>query len=354
MTVARRAPRLLLISMYPLDQGVWGATQRIRQLRDELARRTRLDVIHGYRGPRRMALARYAASGRLRGLDGIYVENSTMLPSETDVAFLALARALGIPVLTYLRDAQQLFDEYYPLSSVKRRLSRRLFLPAMRALMAVSTRVAFPSAGLARAILGAEAECALLLPPGSRRPVDVPLEPTAPSLLFVGGLRFPVQGGDILFEAIERARADGHPVELICVSRPHEEPPRPHPRWLHVQRAMGEEIDHLLPAVRASITPRRRSPYNDLAVPIKVLEYLSYARPLIVTDCTEQAAIVRSTGSGVVVEDSADGLARGITEVFSAPPAQVEAWSVAARRAAEENSWARRAGHVLEILGLEP
>ena len=48
-------------------------------------------------------------SGRLRRLDGIYVEySSSFLPSETDIAFLGLARMLGIPVLTYVRDAYQL------------------------------------------------------------------------------------------------------------------------------------------------------------------------------------------------------------------------------------------------------
>ncbi|MEO6577851.1 MAG: hypothetical protein ABIO99_03005, partial [Candidatus Limnocylindria bacterium] len=109
--------------MYPLDGGVWGPIARITHLRDELARISDLDVVDGERGTRRWALARYAGSGRLRRLDGIYVENSSTLPSETDLAFLALARALGIPVLTYVRDAQYLFDEYYDSSSPKRRLA---------------------------------------------------------------------------------------------------------------------------------------------------------------------------------------------------------------------------------------
>lgn len=57
--------------MYPLDQGSWGPTVRISHLRDELARLVDLDLIAGYRGARRVALARYALGGRVRGLDGI-------------------------------------------------------------------------------------------------------------------------------------------------------------------------------------------------------------------------------------------------------------------------------------------
>jgi glycosyltransferase involved in cell wall biosynthesis len=104
--------------------------------------------------------------------------------------------------------------------------------------------------------------------------------------------------------------------------------------------------------VLASITPRRRTPYNDLAVPIKVLEYLGYARPLIATDTTETAAIVRAAGCGIVVPDSAEGLADGITAVVSADPEQIRRWGAAARQAAVDNSWDARARRVLALLGL--
>ena len=344
-------PRLLLLSMYPLDQGSWGATTRIRNMRDALASMVDLDVVSGYRPGRRAALIRYALSGRLRSLDGIYVENSTTLPAEMDIAFLALARSLGIPVLTYIRDAQQLFAEYYAADNLRRRASRALFLPAMRALGAVSTRIAFPSAGLAGAVLRDPSRAALL-PPGARPPVEIPASPDANQLLFVGGLNYPVQGADLLFVAVEIARGRGHPVELTCVSRPHEEPPRPHPTWLHIRRGGPDEIERLLPGVIASVTPRRRSPYNDLAVPIKVLEYLSYGRPLLVTDCEETAAIVRSAECGIVVRDTADELADGIAAVFEASVDRREQWGAAARAAARVNSWEHRARQVLTELGL--
>ena len=120
--------------MYPLDEGLLGPTVRITHLREELAAMVRLDVIAGYRQARRAQALGYAFSGRLRGIEGIYVEAASSLPAETDVAFLAMARMLGIPVLTYFRDAYQLFPEDYPTDSLKRRLSRRAFRPAVQAL----------------------------------------------------------------------------------------------------------------------------------------------------------------------------------------------------------------------------
>jgi glycosyltransferase involved in cell wall biosynthesis len=335
--------------MYPLDRGRWGATARITQLRDELLRIVDLDVVDGYRQARRLALVRYALSGRLRGLDGIYVENSSTLPSEIDVAFLALARTLGIPVLTYVRDAQYLFGEYYAAGGLKRRLARALFLPAIRALRAVSTRTAYPSAGLARAVGAPEPE-PLLLPPGSPEPMGVERRPGARSLLFVGGMRYPVHGMDLLVGAMERARAGGHDLDVMAVSRPGEEPPEPRPAWLRVERGGTEEIRALLPGVLATIQPRHRSPYNDIAVPIKVMEYLAYGRPLIVTDCTEQARIVRDADAGIVVADTVDAMADGLARIATASAAELDRWSANATDAARASSWEHRARQIVDVI----
>jgi hypothetical protein len=333
--------------MYPLDRGMWGATTRITQLRDALARIADLEVISGTRGARAAVLARRI--GALRRLDGIYVESSTTLPGPADLAFLALARARRIPILTYVRDAQQLFSEYDTAWTLKQRLSRRMFLPALRILMRLSTHVAYPSRGLARAIHG-DGRGALLLPPGARLAAAVEPDADARALLFVGPMNRPTHGAELLVAAVEEARRRGADVEVISISRPGQEWPGDAPPWLHRERADGPEIDRFLPRVMATITPRRKTPYNDLAVPIKVLEYLGYGRPLIVTDTEETAAIVGAAGCGVIVRDSIDGLASGILAVASASSDQRAAWGAAARRAAGQNSWDERARQVVRIL----
>ena len=335
--------------MYPLDQGLWGATSRITHLRDELARLVDLDVVSGYRGARRLAIVSYILSGRLRGLRGIYVENSSSLPSEADLVFLLLARLLRIPVLTYVRDAQYLFPEYYQAGGVKRRLARGLFLPAIRLLRAVSTTLGYPSAGLAAAVRDG-AKVPTLLPPGSPPPVDVTRRPDARSLLFVGPMRYAAHGLDLLIESVERVRGSGHDVAVICVSRPGEEPPEPRPAWLRVEHRSGSGIHDLLPGVLACVTPRLRTPYNDLAVPIKVLDYLSYGRPLIVTDCVEQARIIRDAGCGLVAEDTVDAFAAAIIQVLEAPADQLDQWADRARDAAIDASWRGRARTIVRIL----
>lgn len=336
--------------MYPLDRGKWGPTVRIGHLRAELSGLVDLDDVAGYRGARRAALARYAVSGRLRGLDGIYVESSSFLPAEADIAFLGLARALGIEVLTYVRDAYQLFPSEYPPGSLRQWIGAAAFRPAIRALAAVSSRLAFPTRGLATAVLGGSADEAVLLPPGSPAPVDVPRRPGANRLLFVGDARGPAQGADRLVAAVAAARQRGAKLELIVVSRPGQEPPAPHPEWLHVCRAEGAGIHALLAEVIGTVVARPRGAYNDLALPVKLFDYLSYGRPLLVTDCTEQAALVHASGAGLVVGDDPAEIADGALRLAGASGAELDRWSKRALAAARAASWQDRAERIVDLL----
>jgi len=319
-------------------------------MRDALGRRVDLDVVSGTRLERARRLARYLNRGRLSGLDGIYIENSTALPGPADLAFLVAARVRHVPIVTYVRDAQQLFAEYFRADTPKRAVSRVAFLPLTRALMWLSDEVAFPSRGLARAVVGNDG--AQLLPPGARLAAASPIDPKARNLLFIGGLRVPAHGGQILLEGIELARDEGHAVELLCVCRPGEEPTGPLPTWVHVKRLEGAAIDGLLPDVLATVLPYRRTPYNDLAMPVKIPEYAGFARPMIVTDLTETARLVTENRCGLVVHDSAEGIAEGIARMVTSDPKTLAEWGRSARAWAEANTWDVRAARVLELLGI--
>ena len=308
-----------------------------------------LDVIDGYRAGRRSRLWSYALAGRQRGLDGIYVESSTFLPAETDLAFLGLSRALGIPVLTYVRDAYQLFPEYYPRDTLKRRLGAAAFLPALRAMRAVSSHLAFPTAGLAEAVLGPDA-ASVLLPPGAPPPIDVPRSPTANRILYVGDARLQAHGADRLIAAVDVARSIGPG------SRARRRLP-PGPGTDHAASGVAARAPRRGPRDPCAAArrpghgdPAAAEPYNDLALPIKLFDYLSYGRPLLVTDCTEQARVVNRAGAGVVMGDEPEAMAAAIRGVAEASEEQRQAWSTSAHDAARAASWEHRARQIVDIL----
>ena len=142
--------------MYPLDRGLWGPTVRITHLRDELLKLVDLDLIEGYRGPRRAKLARYATSGRLaRPRRHLRRELEHSCRPRLDLAFLGLARALGSrcsPTFVMRTSSSPSTAQAHVRGGSGGRV------PAGDAADgAVSSRMAFPTAGLAEAVLGPEA-----------------------------------------------------------------------------------------------------------------------------------------------------------------------------------------------------
>ena len=207
----------------------------------------------------------------------------------------------------------------------------------------------FPTAGLARAVLGPDVN-PILLPPGAPPPVDVPRSPTARRILYVGDAVLPTQGLQRPVSAVEIARRAGAEVELDVVSRPGHGPSQPHPSWLRAHRAEGPKIHTLLGDVLATAIPRPRNRYNDLALPIKLFDYLSYGRPLLVTDCVEQASLVSGADAGIVTRDDPSAIADGIVRLASAPPEQIARWSSNAAKAARAASWEDRARTIVNLL----
>lgn len=337
--------------MYDLSERQSGPTVRIGHIRRALEQYAEVELIAGARADRRIATWRYLRSGRMRAVSGLYVESSTALPSETDLALLLVARALGTRVITYVRDAYQLFPDWHRADSPKRWLSARLFRPAMTALASASSTLAFPTRGLADAVVGRDRP-ALLLPPGSPAPFNVPRRASARNLLFVGDMRNAPQGGQLLLEALGKARDGGADLGLIAVVRPGGEPLVPVPSWVRIERAGSEKIPRLLPDVLATVIPRPPGAYADLALPIKLMEYLSYGRPILVTNRTETAHVIRESGAGLVAMDGVTGLADGISAIAAAPASQIDAWSAAAALAATQHGWEHQAATIMAELGL--
>lgn len=340
---------MLLLSMYPLGEARSGPVVRITRFAEALRHHVDVDVIEGSRASRRMRTLRYLLRGRLTDADAVYVESSNALPAETDILLMALAKLLGRPVATYFRDAYRLFPENYALNSIRRRLSRGVYPIAVWGLRKSSTLIAFPSGGLARAI---GVQRPWLLPPGAPEPFEIPQRAGAKSLLYVGKFHPARHGGTTLLRAVELARARGADVDLISVTPEGAEPEPPWPAWLRIERATSPEIARLLPDVLATMVTFAPGPYNDLAVPIRLMEYLAYGRPIIATPRTETARIVAESGAGLVVDDGEEGLADGIRRLWDASDDERSTWSLAAESAARANSWDQRARDLLAMLGV--
>jgi len=78
-----------------------------------------------------------------------------------------------------------------------------------------------------------------------------------------------------------------------------------------VHHASGDDLISLYKRADAGIIPLIPSSYNNIAIPVKLYEYLSYGLPVITTDLNEVASFVQSTDCGVVCNADPDDSGTG-------------------------------------------
>jgi len=193
--------------------------------------------------------------------------------------------------------------------------------------------------------------CAILAP--AAHPVEVPpISAGADTLLYTGNASQPRFGVELLVEAAEIARRKLPGLRLLLVCPPNGLPPQAlygQRSWIEVVSLTTDQIVNVLPRVRVLVNPLRDAPYHRLQIPVKLMSYLGYGRPILTTDLPEITRIVRDVDAGLATPDTAGGLAEGIEYLFTADLDELNRMGQNALRAVrEKHSWRHRAQQILD------
>jgi glycosyltransferase involved in cell wall biosynthesis len=314
-------------------------------------------LLTGSRLPRRRALARYCLGGGLRRARAVYVEASTSTATETDLLFLALARRAGLPLIIFVPDAYQLFPDLYPRVGWKVKLLDWGWRRSIAAYLRLADMVVYPSWGLADCFENRQ-KVNLLPPAGLPDREYTPLAFEPPTIVYVGAATYN-DGSDLLLSAMEQvvhhyptARCrfiTGNSSADILVNHPAYRA-----AWLTFERRTFAELPEVMRSTTVLVIPRRRNPYNDLAMPLKQFDYMSFGRPMVVTDCRETAALVNALESGVVVQDTPYALAQGVMKLLENRDLAMRLGQNGYRAIQSAHSWPHRAAQLLQMIeGLE-
>jgi glycosyltransferase involved in cell wall biosynthesis len=192
----------------------------------------------------------------------------------------------------------------------------------------------------------------MILPPAADLVEVPPILAGADTLLYTGNASQPRFGIEMLVEAMEIARRKLPSVRLLLVCPPDGRPPQTlynHRAWVEVMSLAADEIVNMLAGVRILVNPLRDAPYHRLQVPVKVMSYLGYGRPILSTDLPEISRIIQDTGAGLVVPATVPGLTDGICRLFTADLDELNRMGQNALRAVrEKHSWHHRAQQILD------
>ena len=345
-----RPAGILIYGMYDISSAASAPKVRIAMMTEALSRQIHTEQIVGGRFGRAVASVRWLASGGPRRVGAVYVESATTSAMPTDLAFLAFMRLLRRPVGIYFRDAYQLFRGLYPRLRQRQILSDTLWRVTTPLLKGVASCHFAASAGLARALGLQEA---VVLGPGAD-PTLPDLGPGAQQLVaYVGGNEW-ADGFDLLLGAMAIVHGKCPDARLLLIGpalaadRKEALPP-----YVESRQSGRDGLAGLLRDARVCVIPRPITAYSDLAVPVKLVDYLSLGKAVVATAAAETAAILTSSGAGIATPDTVAGLADGLLSVLQDPDlAGRLSANARAYACSPEATWAARAGTVLATLGL--
>ena len=154
------------------------------------------------------------------------------------------------------------------------------------------------------------------------------------------------------FNFINRTRTEN--IKLTIVSRKEEwENLLPQignlPEWLIIEHKSGEELKQLYAHADLAIFPRQNDEYINVAMPVKLFEYISFGKPVITTKRTAPRRFIESEKCGIVCDDSGESIGRAILKFYDDAKLREQLYCNV-ERAARNNQWTNRVDKVITTL----
>ncbi|MBS4190235.1 glycosyltransferase [Bacillus sp. FJAT-49705] len=300
----------------------WGAREKVDIL-----------LLSGNSTARDALFEEWRAAGKLDNLWFCYMENQTIpfwltdkghIPKKpfVDKKVMKYLKQRHVPIGVFYRDVYWKFDELYPLKGVKKSVMKAIYRMEERFYNKYCRVIFLPSDAMGKYVDIQKEK--ISLPPGGKDMKVVRKEKVSQISqgLYVGGINNEDYGLFLLLDALELANKQEKVSELTVVCRkdeykqlPEEKKARLTELGVEVKHVSGEALNDLYREMDFAYIPRFRSTYNDFAVPVKLVEYLSNGLPVVATYCQAQKEIIEADGYGIICEDKAEDMARAIQEM---------------------------------------
>ncbi len=285
--------------------------------------------------------------------DLCYIESPTYpLLHECDYVLIRRLCAMKIPTAYFYRDFYLRFPALFPrrtdvLGRLKDEYQVFMQWRTDRLLRRVDV-VYFPSAACAKMF---SYRRMLPLPPAGEDHV-LPPHPNNRTCIYVGGIsdRY---GLPLLLRSFEILNSGGERYRLILVCREGEYE-RERERigeheWLSVYHASGAALAPLYAQADVGLLPFQRDPYMELAVAVKLFQYLGYGLPVVSTDVEATRELIESEGLGLTSRNDPESYAAAIRSLLDDERlAAVRERAVRALR--ERNLWVHRVDRIVREL----
>lgn len=140
------------------------------------------------------------------------------------------------------------------------------------------------------------------------------------TVVYVGGVT-ELYGFSNLIKAFDLLNEKGAFYKLLIVCRKNEwekvSSTLKQRDWLTVFHLSGNELASVYRMAAAGIITKPQNKYNNLAVSVKLFEYISYGLPIISTHSDATDRIINQLNIGIIVDDSPEAIADGVLKLLA-------------------------------------
>lgn len=292
-----------------------------------------------------------------------YIESSTYpIMYHCDYALIRLLRREGIPTAYFYRDCYRRFPGIFPrrkgfVNSLKECYLDFLQWRTDRVLRNVDI-VYFPCEGFFQYFSYRDMRA---LPPAGEltgASPDDAFPPEGPKTsLYVGGVS-EQYGTSILLKAFDLLNQDSlrYPLILVCREEEFERTFSDYniPSWLELRHTSGKELEPLYARASLALHMLPKNEYTDMAVGVKLFQYVSYGLPLLFTENTAMKKLIEENGLGRTAPHNAQAFAAAVKALLDDPEALRAYRRQGLASLAEKHLWVHRVDQIArDLLGDE-
>lgn len=236
-----------------------------------------------------------------------------------DIFLLQYINKCGIEIGMFYRDAFWLFDKNVLLPKYKKVIINALHKRDIRLFKKIAKKIYVPSASFATALHNETGAVQLdVLPPGTDIAIKNQYKKTQTGI-YVGSSSYKY-GLDDLIEAYRRLNEMGFKYKLIVVARKFEYKsffPNGHDYpWLDIKHVDGDNLIPLYSKSDLAFIPLKKNKYSDMAMAIKLLEYISFEKPIITNNLNEMVEFLKKYDCALIYNESIEELMSRIVDFY--------------------------------------
>jgi glycosyltransferase involved in cell wall biosynthesis len=260
-----------------------------------------------------------------------------------------ISKIKRIPTGLFYRDAFWKLSEWYSKKGIKNKIIILMHMFDWQIIKFVSKIIYFPSDSFANFF---KFKNKVVLMPGTEK-INGLLDGEENTFIYVGGVEG-FYGSNLLLESFKKAYDKNNNIQLNLVCRNENDVIIKYKNepWLnlHVGKSGKSELKDIYNKSKYAVMPLIPGNYINLAVPIKLVEYISYEKPIVSTNSTEIEKLISKYDIGIISSDNSNEFSEAILSIINDKNRYCEYKSNIRNKALKENLWENRVNLLVETL----